>query len=111
MTADGIQIPSSFFKVIVWKGDDGLKAVGLVVDQGPLLSESRKSLGQPKELASVNVTQWRVAIPTIESRTGLSFGDDITRADTIKDKDQPVVGEAIIAVTSKQDLLPARALK
>jgi endonuclease G len=108
MRADKTQIPSSFFKVIVWKGEDGLKSVGLLVDQGPLLSESRKSLGQPKALPSVNVTQWRVPIKTIEQRAGLSFGDVVTAADTIKDKDQPAVGEAIVAVTTADDILPAR---
>jgi endonuclease G len=53
--ADNVQIPSSFWKIVVWKGADKLKAVGLVVDQLPLLGESRKSLGQPQALPSVDV--------------------------------------------------------
>jgi endonuclease G len=91
--ADDVQIPSSFFKVVVWHGAQGLKAVGLVVDQLPLLSEPRRSLGQPHAVPAVDVTQWRVAIPQIEQRTGLDFGDAVRQADTIAQGAQPVVGE------------------
>jgi endonuclease G len=104
--ADDLQIPSSFFKVIVWKGAAALKAVGLVVDQLPLLSETRVNLGQPKDLTHVNVGQWRVAIKQIEKRTGLSFGDDVLGADTIGSVAQPGVGEeAAVPLTSLQDIL------
>ena len=101
-----MQIPSSFFKVIVWKGKKGFKSVGLVVDQLPLLSESRKNLGQPKALPSVSVSQWRVPIASIEKRAGLSFGKNVLDADTIKQSAQPTVGEALVMVTSFDDLLP-----
>ena len=109
LSAGPVQIPSSFFKVIVWKGKSGLKSVGLVVDQLALLSETRKSLGQPKDLPSVNVTHWRVSIATIEQRTGLSFGKAVNDADTIKSSAQPVVGEAIIVIKSFEDLLPKQS--
>jgi endonuclease G len=102
--ADETQIPSSFFKVVVWKGKTGLKSVGLVVDQLTLLDEERKSLGQPKELPGVNVKQWRVAIKNIEQRTGLSFGNTVNGADTIGQGTQPTVGEAQVAVTSFADI-------
>jgi endonuclease G len=95
--------------VIVWKGKGGLKSVGLVVDQLPLLSESRKSLGKPKDLPSVNVSHWRVSVASIEERTGLNFGTAVKDADTIKSGPQPSVGEAIIAVKSFDDLLPKPA--
>ena len=104
--ADDLQIPSSFFKVIVWKGASGLKAVGLVVDQLALLDEQRASLGKPTDLSSVDVAHWRVAISKIEKRTGLSFGDTVRAADTITSTAQPTVGaEAIIRVKSFEDLL------
>jgi endonuclease G len=105
--ADNVQIPSSFWKVVVWKGADKLKAVGLVVDQLPLLGEKRKSLGKPQELPSVDVTHWRVAIKTIEKRTGLDFGADIRDADTIAGQGQPRVGEeaAPFPVRAWKDLL------
>lgn len=90
--ADDVQIPSSFFKIVVWMGKDQLKAVGLVVDQGPLLDEPRVNLGTPTSPSFVDINEWRVAIKTIEQRTGLNFGDQVRAADTIKQTTQPVVG-------------------
>ena len=104
--SDDVQIPSSFFKVVVWKGANGLKAVGLIVDQLSLLSEARKSLGPPRDLPSVNVSQWRVSIPQIEKRSGLDFGKTIRDADTINASGQPRVGEeAATPIRSLQDIL------
>ena len=88
-TADDVQIPSSFFKVVVWRGATKLKAVGLVVDQGPLLDESRVNLGPPRSPSFVNVNQWRVSIKAIEKRTGLDFGQAVRDADTIAQSQQP----------------------
>ncbi|PDT64517.1 DNA/RNA endonuclease [Bradyrhizobium ottawaense] len=108
--SDDVQIPSSFFKVIAWKGRTGVKSVGLVVDQLQLLSEQREhGIKPPAGPAFVNVSQWRVAIPEIERRTGLDFGTAIRDADTIESKNQPVVGEAKTAVLiqKESDLLPA----
>ncbi|QGM96915.1 DNA/RNA non-specific endonuclease [Methylocystis parvus] len=106
-TADDVQIPSSFFKIVVWKGKSGLKSVGLVVDQFNLLDETRKNLGGPKDLASVDVQHWRVSVQSIEKRTGLNFGDAMRAADTINLAGQPQVGaEALIRVTKFSDLLP-----
>lgn len=105
--ADDVQIPSSFFKIVIWMGKDKLKAVGLVVDQGPLLDEPRVNLGEPTSPSFVDIKQWRVAIKTIEKRTGLDFGDQVRAADTIKQTTQPVVGaEALtgILITSLSDL-------
>lgn len=100
--ADDLQIPSSFFKIIVWNGkNDRLRAVGLIVDQLTLLSETRKSLGQPRDVLAVDVSQWRVAIAVIERRTGLSFGDRLLEADTIQKSGQPNVGgEAAVRIDS-----------
>ncbi|MFH1011861.1 MAG: DNA/RNA non-specific endonuclease [bacterium] len=104
--SDDVQIPSSFFKVIVWMGASGLKSVGLIVDQSQLMSETRKALGGPKEVASVDVHQWRVAVSQIEKRTGLDFGQAIRKADTITSSAQPTVGEeAGILLHSFEDLL------
>lgn len=90
--ADDVQIPSSYFKVVVWRGKSELKAVGLVVDQGPLLDEPRVNLGQPRDLPEVNVKQWIVPIKAIEARTELDFGDAVRGADTFKPKAQPGIG-------------------
>lgn len=94
--------------MIAWKGKNGVKSVGLVVDQRQLLSEQRKGGIPPKPPGSVDVSQWRVAITEIERRAGLDFGDQVRSADTFETKDQPVVGEArpAIPVKSESDLLP-----
>ncbi|WP_432240902.1 DNA/RNA non-specific endonuclease [Herbaspirillum robiniae] len=98
--ADDVQIPSAFFKIVVWKGKEGLKAVGLLADQSKLLSEARHSLGAPQDLPSVDVNHWRVGIADIERMTGLDFGAKVRGADTIKDGDQPRVGEARLLVSA-----------
>ncbi len=104
--ADDVQIPSSFFKLIVWKGATGLKSVGLIVDQLALLSESRVALRPPAQLASVNVSQWRVGIKTIEQKTGLDFGATIRNADLISASGQPTVGaESAVLMRDMADLL------
>jgi endonuclease G len=100
MWADDVQIPSAFFKIVVWKGKEGLKSVGLVADQSKLLSESRRSLGAPHDLPSVNVNHWRVGVAAIEEMTGLDFGAKVRNADTINTADQPQVGEARVLVTA-----------
>jgi len=101
-----VQIPSSFFKVIVWKSATGPKSVGLVVDQRSLLSETRRNLGQPQAVSAVDVSHWRLSITSIERRTGLDFGATVRDADTISHEGQPQVGEAQIMVKSFSDLLP-----
>ena len=103
LMADDVQIPSSFWKIVVWKGAKGLKAVGMVVDQLALLSEARKSLGMPQPSSSVNVSHWRVPISQIETRTGLDFGKLIRKADTIARADQPAVGEEALVRTPIRD--------
>jgi endonuclease G, mitochondrial len=102
--ADDVQIPSSFWKIVVWKGEKALKAVGMVVDQLASLSEERKSLGTPQASSSVNVSHWRVAVTQIEKRTGLDFGKAIRKADTIASTDQPVVGEEALTLVPIQAL-------
>lgn len=102
--ADEVQIPSAFFKIVVWKGKQGLKAVGLLADQSALLSESRHSLGTPRDLPSVDVNHWRVAIPELERMTGLDFGSKVRAADTIADGKQPQVGEARLRITAFEQI-------
>lgn len=102
--ADEVQIPSSFFKIVVWKGKQGLKAVGLLADQSALLSESRHSLGAPHDLPSVDVNHWRVAIPELERMTGLDFGAKVRAADTIAQGKQPQVGEARMRITGFEQI-------
>ena len=102
--ADDVQIPSSFFKVVVWRGTAGAKAVGLVVDQLKLLSEARRSIGAPQSLPSVDVNHWRVPIEKIETLANLDFGDAVRAADTIKVAGQPNVGESSVLIKSFQSI-------
>lgn len=90
--AGDIQIPSSFFKIVIWSGPAGLKAVGLVADQGSLLDEPRRALGEPRDVPFVNVNHWRVAITAIEHRCSLDFGQNVRDADTMAQTQQPAVG-------------------
>jgi len=104
--ADDVQIPSSFFKVIVWMSEKGLRSVGLVVDQGALLGEERVNLGTPRDVPSVDVSQWRDPIEEIERRTDLDFGEAIRAADTSRRPGQPRVGgEARRRIRSLADIL------
>lgn len=104
--ADDVQIPSQFFKVIVWKSSKAARAVGLLVSQKELLGEERRNLGQPKALANVDVGQWRVPVSRIEGLTGLDFGAAVRKADTIKASGQPAVGaEALRPIRSFRDIL------
>ena len=97
-----VQIPSSFWNVVVWEGRQGLKAVGMVVDQLPLLSETRSYMGQPKNIKQVDVAQWRVAIVDIGKRTDLLFSDAIVQADTIWQSGQPQPGAEAVSATRIQ---------
>lgn len=87
-----IQIPSSYWKVVVWRGAKKLKSVGLVVDQLPLLTEERRSLGQPQDAPFFDVSTWRVPVADIGTRTGLKFDADLVAADTIALPGQPQPG-------------------
>lgn len=89
---DDVQIPSAYWKIVVWKGQSGPKSVGLIADQSQLMHETRRFVGTPQDLPAVDVSQWRVAIQTIEQRTGLDFGATVRDADTIKDEHQPQPG-------------------
>lgn len=104
--ARDVQIPSSFWKIVAWRAQAGLKAVGLVVDQLKLLCETRVNLGKPRPGPPADISEWRVAIAQIEKRTGLDFGDTIRNADTFSAGGTPVVGaEAARPIRGWEDLL------
>lgn len=89
---DEVQIPSSFWKVVVWRGAQGLKSVGLVVDQLQLLSEERVGLQQPQEVSHVDVSVWRVPVQDIGTRCELLFDPSLVAADTIGQQVAPQPG-------------------
>ncbi len=104
---DEIQIPSSYWKVVVWRGAKKLKSVGLVVDQLALLSEERTGLARPQEVPFIDVSVWRVPVQDIGARCGLKFDADIVAADTIALPGQPQPGAEAgrrVRVRSLQDI-------
>ena len=103
-----IQIPSSYWKIVVWRGAKKLKSVGLVVDQLALLTEERRSLAQPQDTPFFDVSTWRVPVADIGTRTGLRFDADVVAADTIGLPTQPQPGaEAArrVLIRSLQDIV------
>ena len=87
-----IQIPSSYWKIVVWRVAKGLKSVGLVVHQLPLLNEERRSLSRPQYMPFFGVSTWRVKVEDIGTRAGLQFDANIVAADTISLTTQPQPG-------------------
>ncbi len=59
---------------------------------------------QLRDLPSVDVNHWRVAIPELERMTGLDFGSRVRAADTIADGKQPQVGEARLRITAFEQI-------
>ncbi|OWT71454.1 MULTISPECIES: DNA/RNA non-specific endonuclease [unclassified Achromobacter] len=100
--ADDVQVPSAFWKVVVWKGASGLKAVAMIADQTPLFSLQRHGAAPPPKDTPVDVLQWRASIPTIESKTGLDLSP-LREYDTVG-ADLPVVGEALMPITKWEDI-------
>lgn len=98
LDAEGQLIPVEFWKVVVWVGAHGLRSVGLVVSQAGIADEVRKSNCKPKDVAFVNVNQWRVSIADIQTKTNLTFDPAIITADTFKQPQQPQVGESSVKV-------------
>jgi endonuclease G len=90
--ADDVQIPNAFWKIVVWKGKNGLKAVALAVDQTDLLSIPRKSGPPPDDSVRAKVMQFRTTVADIGRGTGLDL-DALARYDTAAG-DLPYVGEA-----------------
>jgi endonuclease G len=102
MWADDVQVPSAFWKVVVWKGAGGLKAVALIADQTALFPLTRRGSAPPPKETPVDVLQWRASIPTIESKTGLDLA--ALRAYDTAAGALPIVGEALMPVTRWEDI-------
>lgn len=96
--ADDVEIPNAFWKIVIWKGKGGLKAVALVVDQTDLLSITRRVAGRPDDATRAKVTQFRATVADVARRSGLNL-DALAPFDTASG-DLPQVGEAQRALTS-----------
>jgi endonuclease G, mitochondrial len=102
--ADEVQVPSAFWKIVVWNGAQGLKAVALVIDQSALFAQVRRGSALPPQAGTtVNVTQWRTSVANIEKKSGLDLA--AIRAYDTADRGLPMVGEALVAsINSWKDI-------
>ncbi len=97
--ADDVLIPNAFWKIIVWNGVSGLKAVGLVADQTRVLPIKRpKSHRRPDQNERADVQEFRSSIEDISKRSGLDFSALVPH-DTAG-ADLPKVGEARELITN-----------
>src|SRR5262249_6608101 len=91
--ADDVQVPSAFWKIVVWHGQGGLKAVALVADQTQLFSIQRSGGAAPPAASTpVNIAEYRSSIATVAKKTGLDLSD-LEACDV--SQDLPTVGEAV----------------
>jgi endonuclease G len=100
--ADEVQIPSAFWKIVIWSSAGELKAVALVANQTSLFSQVRRGAAPLDGDTPVNVTQWRSSIAAIEKMTGLDLSA-IKPYDTL-DQSLPTVGEALQLITRWEDI-------
>lgn len=101
--ADDVQVPSAFWKIVVWKGQQGMKAVAMIADQTALLSIERGS-GQSlsKKYSEATVSQYQSSIVAIEKKTGLDLSS--IRAFDTTGQALPTVGEKAALITKWTDI-------
>ena len=87
--ADDTQIPSSYWKLVLWQGNDGVKAVALLADQVSLLDEFRRG-GRQRNDIEADVQHFRIPISTLQARTELDF-ELFVDFDTIEQEEVPEV--------------------
>lgn len=101
--ADNTQVPSAFWKVVIWNGKTGLKAAAFIVDQTRLLTIERGGGSAPPPAGTpVNVTEYRASVAEIEKRTGLDLS--AIRAHDTAAQTLPTVGEALRIITKWEDI-------
>lgn len=100
--ADNVQIPSEFWKIVIWNGAKGPRAVGLLANQSDLFGENRVNLRRPDEDQRVEVRQFQVAISQLAKLTKLNLSDFYS-IDTFK-KGLPGAGEAVTRITKWVDV-------
>jgi endonuclease G len=92
--ADDVQIPSAYWKLVLWRNAQGPRVVALVAEQASLLDEFREYVPRPDEDVEVAVDEFRVPVPDLTAMTGLDFSM-LEPFDTIVEAGQPAVGEAL----------------
>lgn len=90
--ADDVQIPGAYWKLVLWRNDQGPRVVAMVASQDGMLDEFRSYVRRPDADATVDVNEFRVSAGELSQMTGLDLSD-LEPFDTIAEADQPGVGE------------------
>jgi len=82
-TFGGVQIPKYFWKILITKGDDGLKAAAFLMSQRDLVMgiDRIQEADMLEKLSEADVKVFQVSIADLTKLTGLDFGN-LADADT-----------------------------
>jgi endonuclease G, mitochondrial len=80
------KIPMRFWKLIVWKGQNGLQSIGLIANQRPVLDKLTKGVPESAEAFNdddelTRVSEFLSSVEEIEGLTHLRFSDDVRAGD------------------------------
>lgn len=100
--ADHVQVPAQFWKIVIWNGANGPRAVGMLANQSDLFGEDRTFIRRPEETQPVDVRQFHTPISQIAKLTRLELGD-LRGIDTFN-RGLPRAGEAAVRITKWSDL-------
>jgi endonuclease G, mitochondrial len=68
-----VKVPGAFWKLALWKGAGGKRALAMIASQVPLWDESRRNIARPDDEAPIQVDQFRVSVRELSLATGLDF--------------------------------------
>ncbi len=80
------KVPMRFWKLIVWKGAEGLQSIALLADQRPVLERLTKGVPESAEAFNdddelTRVSEFLSTVEEIEALTQLRFSDEVREAD------------------------------
>lgn len=80
------KVPMRFWKLIVWKGAEGLQSIVLLADQRPVLERLTKGVPESAEAFNdddelTRVSEFLSTVEEIEALTKLRFSDEVRAAD------------------------------
>jgi len=99
---DDVQIPSQFWKIALWNGVNGPRAVGMLANQVELFNEDRRNFPRPDDDEPVEIQQFHVSIENIERLTKLDLSD--FRPIDTKPRGLPGAGEALSRLKRWSDI-------
>jgi endonuclease G, mitochondrial len=100
--AGDVQVPAAFWKIVLWNGANGKRAVGMLAYQSDLLHEDRVSLGPPRDDQPIEVRQYHTPLSEIAKLTNVDLSDFLA-IDTAG-KGLPGAGEAAMRITKWSDV-------